>query len=724
MLCYIYSPGKLVDLVRSDDFRDIDFPNRAVLIHPRWFFRLATMQKAISLSTFAVIACMFLFAGCGSPAANHPPISPTLIQTGNPNLPGAALTAAPSPTARPSPTSPPSPTPTLVPLPSWEELIQRFRTDVQPVVDTLLTAGEDPTISIDPADEIIYVPQTERLYAVQSVLGYTRMANPGAGRRVYVLYEILRGVDLEWDNQDDTSQTGLPRTQAVITTLRLIVESGGETSLIERVDGSGGEGSQSFEELITKSVLPLEKLPAALQRSVEIDLKTIAAYACGMDLYPDLDFTRRVTALSLTLESSEWADKEQGLAALANLPSLPDSLIPILLAHVSDERYSFEVSGLLSKMGADPDTFAQAIQDAGSPDAEVRREAARLLGEIPGDQAVAIPVLVELVRDEDDNVRIIAVDSLVTLGEGAVEPLIGVLQDPDMSVRERAAYGLGQLKDPRAIQPLVTAMHAGDSDLCWSAAAALGTIGGEAVEALIDLLRDRDASVRANTAWALGIPNDPRALEPLINALKDSDPNVRHNSAESLGGLGDPRAVLPITALLQDESQWVRERAIEVLKIFKDARAVLPLISAFKDQEWRVRSYASEALVVIGAPSVESLISALGNQNAEVRFWSAQTLEKIDDARAVEPLLEQLGLGNVEVVAGAYRFFIEAGLTGSETVLMKALDIRGTEEMAEAFLNCGNELLDQAARKWAEANNRTIRVSSVGDDYPIWGSRK
>ena len=57
----------------------------------------------------------------------------------------------------------------------------------------------------------------------------------------------------------------------------------------------------------------------------------------------------------------------------------------------------------------------------------------------------------------------------------------------------------------------------------------------------------------------------PRAVEPLISALADGDSNVRAQAAESLGELGDRRAIEPLVSALFDENSHVRKMAQDAL---------------------------------------------------------------------------------------------------------------------------------------------------------------
>jgi hypothetical protein len=94
----------------------------------------------------------------------------------------------------------------------------------------------------------------------------------------------------------------------------------------------------------------------------------------------------------------------------------------------------------------------------------------------------------------------------------------------------------------------------------------------------------------------------------------------------------------------------------------------------------------------------------------------------IQDERANGPLLAALDRGDLSIISGAYQFFIQKGRPGSEALLIQALNASGTQEMAEDFLNCGNQQLQSEAEKWAEANGYTITAGS-NRSGPIWGSR-
>jgi len=201
----------------------------------------------------------------------------------------------------------------------------------------------------------------------------------------------------------------------------------------------------------------------------------------------------------------------------------------------------------------------------------------------------------------------------------------------DAKVRGGAAEALGELKDARAVEPLIGALKDRYTDVRKAAAEALGKIGAPAVELLIAALKDKrmDRYVHEAAAEALGKSGDARAIEPLIAALKDEDTDVRRYATKSLGEIGIPAVELLIAAL-KDEDRVVRRGAVKTLGELKDARAVEPLIAVLKDKNKYVREAAAEALGnLMDARAVEPLIGALKDKDADVCRKAAETLDKI-----------------------------------------------------------------------------------------------
>jgi HEAT repeat protein len=98
------------------------------------------------------------------------------------------------------------------------------------------------------------------------------------------------------------------------------------------------------------------------------------------------------------------------------------------------------------------------------------------------------------------------------------EEFIALLGSKNLLLRRKAAEALGEIKDERAVEPLIKALDDPFVNVSWIAAKSLGMIGDKrAVEPLIERLKAEDKWLRIGAAWALGTLGDPRATEPLTS---------------------------------------------------------------------------------------------------------------------------------------------------------------------------------------------------------------
>lgn len=198
-----------------------------------------------------------------------------------------------------------------------------------------------------------------------------------------------------------------------------------------------------------------------------------------------------------------------------------------------------------------------------------------------------------------------------------IDPVQG-LHSQEAFIRRFSAEALGNLgaKAIGALPDLIAMLKDKDEDLSVraSAASALGKIGLEAadevVPALRALLNNQDNYVRGSAAAALGEtgPGAIAAVPDLITLLTnkddkkdDKDVDVRDAAAEALGkvGAGSKDAVSALIAALDDkENTNVRSKAAAALGNIgagsKDAMSAL--IAALYDREESVQLSAAEAI--------------------------------------------------------------------------------------------------------------------------------
>lgn len=154
------------------------------------------------------------------------------------------------------------------------------------------------------------------------------------------------------------------------------------------------------------------------------------------------------------------------------------------------------------------------------------------------------------------------------------------------------------------------------------------------VTQLIILLKNHKSKfVMERAIRALGMIKDPHSIAPLISTFEDSE-IVSHAAVWALNKIGAP-AIEPLIAAL-NESSKKGKYAAETLGKIKDLRAIKPLIDCFSAST-KVSKAAIWALAEIGGPAVEPLIDSLYDYK-KLRY-AAETLGKIGDSRAIEPLI-------------------------------------------------------------------------------------
>ncbi|HAS53805.1 MAG TPA: PBS lyase, partial [Nitrospiraceae bacterium] len=121
-----------------------------------------------------------------------------------------------------------------------------------------------------------------------------------------------------------------------------------------------------------------------------------------------------------------------------------------------------------------------------------------------------------------------------------------------MDVRKFIIDILGDIRDPRAVLPLIERLNDADENISVATAEALGKIRDRrAVPALtVCLARYDQGWLDYAAAEALGEIGDESALGPLIAALGRS--SLREPVLESLGKIGNVSTLAPLVAGLAD----------------------------------------------------------------------------------------------------------------------------------------------------------------------------
>jgi HEAT repeat protein len=158
---------------------------------------------------------------------------------------------------------------------------------------------------------------------------------------------------------------------------------------------------------------------------------------------------------------------------------------------------------------------------------------------------------------------------------------------------------IGAMKTGRNYRGLIRALRHKNLDIQWQASSALAGLGKEGMDHLLSALKTWSKDTRLGVIEALGEIRDPRAVEPLIGLLGDKDNEVRWEAALALGEIADPRALGPLEGALRDPDRYVRYGsaiALEKMGWIPDSPVDLAFLLAGK-QEWDALAFTGKETI-------------------------------------------------------------------------------------------------------------------------------
>jgi HEAT repeat protein len=337
-----------------------------------------------------------------------------------------------------------------------------------------------------------------------------------------------------------------------------------------------------------------------------------------------------------------------------------------------------------------------------------------------------------------------------------------LLHDQDSGARRAAARKLAEKLDPDAIHRialLAAQPHARDalSDMShtFEVAARSGKVGarGRAVQCLKELgtlsaapfpliqnvgnsgieslgnlllLPSIPTSLKTEVVASLGAIGSPRSLFALAQGLTSTqDMEVRAAIVDALRLKGEA-AIEPLIGAKCDGWAGADLVGIEVMLADIGEPALRPLLSKSETAAARGRAdcfdWVLDALARIGSPAVQPLITRMGSQDRDIRLAAATALVKMNSyhSPALASILTTLDRNDLRGIADMYPFFIRLGKSGTEGLLVSALNRYGTSAMCVDYLNAGHAGLEDAARDWARRHGFNVHTTAGTRGGPKW----
>ena len=186
----------------------------------------------------------------------------------------------------------------------------------------------------------------------------------------------------------------------------------------------------------------------------------------------------------------------------------------------ADATRRAEAAKALVAMGTEAiDALIRGVSDENP---QIREMSAWVLSEIKTPTARVVPALISVLADPDENIRVVGSVALQSLGRPAVPYLIDALKADAAEIRLNAAYVLGEIGAPldTILPALVSKLTDPEWNVRRLVVRALVTIGPPAVEPLIKALNSSNPDLRRMAERALNDIGTPQARKAIVDAKK------------------------------------------------------------------------------------------------------------------------------------------------------------------------------------------------------------
>lgn len=269
-----------------------------------------------------------------------------------------------------------------------------------------------------------------------------------------------------------------------------------------------------------------------------------------------------------------------------------------------DEKLEGEYIIKIIKDNIKPEGIKNLINAISSIREEILKNIIPILGEIK--DPVIERILLKLLGNP--NLRSEILEVIIRRGENIIPILLEKLKEDDKELKMLAIIALGRIGN-NSVVPYLLEVFEEEDDLTVVCAGALAKIG------------------------------DKRAFEPLIKKLGHPDPYVRQAVISAINSLGHPELPQKLKELLRSENIYEKESAIKIAGYFGFEECKKEIFDLINDENEDIRRAVYENIVFFEDESVVDLLKeGLDKEKRKVREVIAKSLMYIEKEKAL-PLL-------------------------------------------------------------------------------------
>ena len=464
----------------------------------------------------------------------------------------------------------------------------------------------------------------------------------------------------------------------------------------DSVDGVANIGKRQLSRRIKHRPKELKKLrPEALAGVMDVlsfeDVEQFltaetdpAIREAAITRLGDCDEPEAISFLVSTCLFGDGPAAGAALAAIERNSNVPARELEGILERGSEELYDRAFVVFARRCG--PESRHALVEALESEEPEVRREAAKGLFRVAGEEAV--PQIGELLGDDDQSVCMAVLDCLQKCsGQDIEKPLVlaSIMGAPEVKKRalalvaakEIVSTGLTEshveflkeaLEDPR---PTGKALD----DICDTIQLLTNTNPPSAVDHLVKAALSASPRMRRTAVEAIKGNPDIQRIQAYMGLADSPDFKVLAAVGFDLAEIGSPQAVVPLIRVLAGTKGPDADKAKKYLDDMPELNEIHELFALMRSRHAAVKKYAAQRLSDLGDPrAVEILLKAADDESTEVQLAAVEALGNFtEEEKVAKRLIDFLGYGDVAVRQKAVEILGDAKVTSAIDALISAL---------------------------------------------------
>jgi HEAT repeat protein len=225
-----------------------------------------------------------------------------------------------------------------------------------------------------------------------------------------------------------------------------------------------------------------------------------------------------------------------------------------------------ELSSLISKR-----VLYRLVEHLDDSNKGVQDAISQILFENAKDYPEIADQLIRYLFINDIEIRNLACEVLIHIGESAIEPMKYALKCDDRDVRKFVADIYGFIGSTKSIPYLIEAFDDEDSNVGFSSIEAIGTIGD--ISALVSLERVivENFDLRAIAIEAVGKISDEKSISVICKFINDEDPMVVYGCIDALGNIHSKKSLETLLSTFDELDEVNKENAVNsIFRIIKE----------------------------------------------------------------------------------------------------------------------------------------------------------